>query len=422
MRQAELRAAEHAATLQARRLTILHTIDRGILAAESVQDIAVGALSRIRDLLPCERGSIGLFDWEAREAIAFAAEVDSTQVDTTGVHYPLEQLGGILDALEHGSTHLVHDMANEAIPVVLEPFRDRGLRSSLVVPLMGNGATTGCLSLMAERPNAFGPNEVEVATEVAAQLAIAIEHQRLRDDEVIHTEELHLLVEELRASQAHRADLLRRLVDAHEAERRVIAAAVHDDAIQKMAVVVMRLDLLELDHPDMSGGALQELRTSVQESIDQLRGLMFELHPYALDTDGLVTALRLFLKEQRRHGDRPTFQLAVHLDHEPPTEMRTTLFRIAQEAVRNTRKHARAGVVDITLEHHDRGYRLVVKDDGVGFDADGTTESPPGHLGLTAMRERAEMVGGHWHVASNPGEGTTVEAWVPGPMAYTDEA
>ena len=100
--------------------------------------------------------------------------------------------------------------------------------------------------------------------------------------------------------------------------------------------------------------------------------------------------------------------------------MRATLFRIAQEAVRNARKHARAGVVEVSLEHHDAGYRLVVRDDGVGFDADATVESPPGHLGLTAMRERAEMVGGYRRVTSSPHEGTTIEAWVPGPMAYAD--
>jgi signal transduction histidine kinase len=422
MRQAELQAAQVAANLQAGRLRTLHEIDRGILAAESVQDIAVGALFRIRDLVPCERGSIGLFDWEAQESIVFAAEVDSKEIDTTGLHYPLDQLGDMVEVLERGGCHLVDDMATDPVPLVLERFRDRGLRSSLLVPLAGNGAMIGCLSLMAERPNAFGPGEVEVATEVAAQLAIAIEQQRLRDAEILQTAELNQLVGELKSSQAHRAELLRRLVDAHEEERRVIAAAVHDDAIQKMAVVVMRLDILEMDHPEMSGAGLQELRVSVQESIEQLRGLMFELHPYALDTDGLATALRLFLKEQAKHGEEPTYELDVRLTNEPPPEMRVTLFRIAQEAVRNARKHAHARTVTIILDEIDDGFRMAVADDGVGFDADAMSESPPGHLGLTAMRERAEMVGGRRRVISRPDMGTTIEAWVPGPLDHADGA
>jgi signal transduction histidine kinase len=417
MRQAELQAAQVAATLQAGRLRTLHEIDRGILAAESVQDIAVGALFRVRDLVPCERGSIGLFDWEAQESVVFAAEVDSKQIDTTGRHYPLDQLGDMVEVLERGGCHLVDDMATDPVPLVLEPFRDRGLRSSLLVPITGNGGMIGCLSLMAERPKAFGPGEIEVATEVAAQLAIAIEQQRLRDAEILQTAELHQLVGELKSSQAHRAELLRRLVDAHEEERRVIAAAVHDDAIQKMAVVAMRLDMLEMAHPEMSDPALGQLRESVQEAIDQLRGLMFELHPYTLDTDGLATALRVFLKEQSRHGESPAYGLDAQLDHEPPPEMAATLFRIAQEAVRNARKHARASTVAVTLDEVDGGYRLAVVDDGVGFDADTMSESPPGHLGLTAMRERAEMVGGWRRVISQPGTGTTIEAWVPEPMS-----
>jgi signal transduction histidine kinase len=420
MRQAELRATQAAATLQAKRLRILHAIDRGILAAESVQEIAVGALFRVRDLVACERASLGLFDWETREAITFAAEVGSREVDTTGIHYPMDVLGDMIETLERGAPHQVGDMATEPVPPVLEPFRDRGLRSSLLVPLMTGGALVGCLSLMAQRPNVFGPAEVEVASEVAAQLAIAIEQQRLRDDEILRTLELDQVVMELKTSQAHRAELLRRLVDAHEEERRTIAAMVHDDALQKMAVVVMRLDMLAMANPDMSDAGLPDLRTSVQEAIDQLRGLMFELHPYALDTDGLVSALSLFLKEQARHGALPTYSLDVHLDHEPPLEMRTTLFRITQEAIRNARKHAHARTVTIRLDEVDGGYRLAVADDGTGFDADVLAESPPGHLGLTAMRERAEMVGGWRRVITEPGAGTTIQAWVPGPMAHAD--
>ncbi len=159
MIQAELQSATDAATLEALRLKVLHEIDRGILAAESVQGIAVSALSRIRDLVPCERAGIGLFDWEAQEAIVFAAEVDSNEIDTTGVHYPMRELGEMLRTIESGSPFLIRDMAADPIPRVLEPFRDRGLRSCLQVPLAGDGPPIGVLSLMAHRPEAFGLGE-----------------------------------------------------------------------------------------------------------------------------------------------------------------------------------------------------------------------------------------------------------------------
>ena len=414
-RSSDLRELEAAANLQSRRLRTLHAIDRAILSADSVEDIAAGALSRVRDLVDCERASIGLVDRRSREIVAFAAEVGADEIDNTGTHYPLSALGQDLRTLERGSSILFHDLSSgEPIPAMLVPFRDRGIRSSLQIPLIREGALVGVLSLMARRPHALGVAERAIAKEVAAQLAIAFAQQRLRDDGVNHTQELAQLVSELKASQVQRAELLRRLVDAHEDERRVIASAVHDDAIQKMAVVVLRLDLLEMQHPDMAKVGLTELRISVQEAIDQLRGLMLELHPQALDTEGLATALRMFLKEQARHGDKPAYELDVRLSSEPPQEMRATLFRIAQEAVRNARSHAHASVVTVTLDELDAGFRVCVEDDGVGFDAEGTTESPPGHLGLTAMRERAEMVGGWRRVTSQPRVGTTVQAWVPG--------
>jgi signal transduction histidine kinase len=93
--------------------------------------------------------------------------------------------------------------------------------------------------------------------------------------------------------------------------------------------------------------------------------------------------------------------------------MRAVLFRIAQEAIRNARRHARATTVRISLDDDADGVRLTVADDGVGFDVVVSSESPPGHLGLTAMRERAEMVGGWRRLTSRPGAGTVVEAWVP---------
>jgi signal transduction histidine kinase len=416
-RPGALQELEAAANLQSRRLRTLHAIDRAILSAESVEDIATAALSRLRDLVDCERAAIGLIDWRTREIVAFAAEVEATEIDSTGKRFPLRALGDDLRTLQRGSSIAFHDLSSaETIPAMLVQFREQGIRSSLQIPLIREGALVGVLSLMARRRHALGVAEKAIAKEVAAQLAIAFAQQRLRDDAVIRTHELDQLVGELKAGEVQRAELLRRLVEAHEDERRVIASAVHDDAIQKMAVVVLRLDLLEMQHPDMAKAGLTELRISVQEAVDQLRRLMLELHPQTLDTEGLVTSLRLFLKEQAKQGDTPVYEMDSQLSREPPQEMRATLFRIAQEAVRNARRHADASTVTVSLEEVDDGFRLSVQDDGVGFDAGTTSESPPGHLGLTAMRERAELVGGWRRVTSQRDVGTLVQAWVPGPL------
>lgn len=89
------------------------------------------------------------------------------------------------------------------------------------------------------------------------------------------------------------------------------------------------------------------------------------------------------------------------------------LYRITQEALANVRKHAQASKVSVVLEEQDGGYLVGVEDDGVGFAPPEVLRSAPGHLGLSAMREGAEMVGGRCTVRSAPGSGTCVEFWLP---------
>jgi len=90
------------------------------------------------------------------------------------------------------------------------------------------------------------------------------------------------------------------------------------------------------------------------------------------------------------------------------------VYRIVQEALTNTRKHARARRVDLLVESTDGGVRVRIADDGVGLPEGQSDRSAPGHMGLSAMRERAEMAAGWWRIESAPGRGTVVEFWVPG--------
>ena len=110
----------------------------------------------------------------------------------------------------------------------------------------------------------------------------------------------------------------------------------------------------------------------------------------------------------------PQFSLEQQLQEEPEAELRVLLYRVAQEALTNIRKHAHARRVNVILAEHDGGFLIRITDDGVGFTAPGTLQSGRGHLGLSTMRERAEMAGGWCRLLSLPGAGTTVEIWVPG--------
>lgn len=222
--------------------------------------------------------------------------------------------------------------------------------------------------------------------------------------------------EAVRQSEALARRLFVRLLQAQEEERARVAGDIHDDSIQVMTAVGMRLEAMIARRTDESQRAqLAELGGTVTEAIARLRQLLFELRPRILDEEGLSAALATYLGtladetglEVRLEGD---------LAAEPPRELRLVLYRIAQEALVNVRKHARARSVSVHLADADGGYRLRVVDDGVGFLVEGVRPQP-GHLGLSSMRERAEMAGGWFRVESAAGRGTSIELWVPAPVA-----
>ena len=179
-----------------------------------------------------------------------------------------------------------------------------------------------------------------------------------------------------------------------------------------MRLVMLKRLVSDPQHLSM----LSELEGTVVTSIARLRHLLFELRPPVLDREGLAPALRMYLEEVARDSG-VTFQLSNRFDHEPPPETRTILYRIALEALSNVRKHAAAGSIDVILEEIDCGYLVRIRDDGAGFVMDPLSDPMPGHLGLTAMRERAELAGGWWRAASSPPAGTTVEFWLPAPTS-----
>jgi signal transduction histidine kinase len=219
-------------------------------------------------------------------------------------------------------------------------------------------------------------------------------------------------VTERRHAELERRRFLAELVQAQEDERRRIATEIHDDPVQAMTAVEMRLESLRRRLQGAEADALEQVTATVQDTVARLRGLLFELRPPGLDREGLAAALRVLLERVASEGD-VSFDLEDQMLREPPIEARTVLYRIAQEALANVRKHSRATRVHLTLADREDGILLRVRDDGVGFPPAAVDDQRPGHLGLVSMRERAEMAGGRVRVASAEGRGTLVEAWVP---------
>jgi two-component system sensor histidine kinase UhpB len=220
--------------------------------------------------------------------------------------------------------------------------------------------------------------------------------------------------EQIRKLDLQRRDLLGRLVGAQEEERRRIAEDIHDDTIQGLAALAIRIDSLGHVRPDLEEDEqFVAVRDGVHDTMSRLRHLMFELHPRDLDTAGLASTVRGHLHELGRIANAPTYELRASLSHEPSLNTRMVLYRIVQEAIVNARKHSSATHVLVLLEEDKGGFLARIEDDGVGFDVDAPTSTLPHHVGLTSMRERAELAGGWLQIDSTPRRGTTVETWIP---------
>lgn len=248
----------------------------------------------------------------------------------------------------------------------------------------------------------------DAAGHTAGAIVVAADvTERRRAEEV-----LRQTVEALKQVDESRRALLRRLVHAQEEERRAIASDIHDDSIQSMFAVGLRLVTLRAAlHDAAQIEQVDHLQQNVQESTDRLRHLLFELRPAALDEGGLPSALRQYLDVMKQETAIEV-QLEAVLDRSPASETQVIAYRIAQEALANVRKHARANRVECAVSAEDGGILTRIIDDGIGFESD-RGGSVPGHLGLVAMRERVEMAGGWLRITSSPGQGCVVEYWLP---------
>ena len=245
-------------------------------------------------------------------------------------------------------------------------------------------------------------------------VAVDITEQRRTEREREETEvKLRQSYQVLRQRGRERRRLLASLVTVQEEERRRIAAGIHDDTLQVLANLGFHLERLRRrsEARGADTDVLDHLDQSLQMAVDRLRRLVFDLRSMSLDQEGLVAALRQLVEDMGRETGMAVEQTGAILS-EPEGEARVALYRIAREAIVNVRKHSGARHCELSIEEIDGWYRVIVRDDGRGFDTSAATE--PGHIGLISMNERRILVGGRMEVVSSPGNGTTVSVWLPG--------
>jgi len=226
------------------------------------------------------------------------------------------------------------------------------------------------------------------------------------------------LLEQSRHMQEQLRLLSRQLLSAQEEERKNISRELHDVIAQTLTGINVRLAALKKEAATNTKGLDRNItRTQrlVEHSVNIVHRFARELRPAVLDDLGLIPALHSFLKSFTTrtgvHTSLTTFTMKIEkLD----AAKRTVLFRIAQEALTNVARHARASRVEVSIQKLRNRICMKIKDDGKSFDVERALHANRGkRLGLLGMRERLEMVGGSFGVESAPGNGTTIRAQIP---------
>jgi PAS domain S-box-containing protein len=237
-----------------------------------------------------------------------------------------------------------------------------------------------------------------------------------RTDELVAlTESLRNSRDEAQKESRQRRYLSGKLVETLEKDRREIAMALHDDVGQILTTLKMDLESIRTRSKQMPQAAVQKLKKTEEKIIEAIRGIKDisrELRPSVLDRLGLIPSIRTLLDRVKDSSGLEVLLYSGDFPNRLHPEVELALFRIAQEALMNIVKHARAGKVFLNLTKKDNSVLLSIEDDGVGFDYDETMDGR-GPLGILIMRERAATLGGEVRVESQPGKGTHVMAEIP---------
>ncbi len=240
---------------------------------------------------------------------------------------------------------------------------------------------------------------------IAALLHIRMNSAQARERQARLIKEQDEKLEAARAS--------RRLVEVQETERRDLANELHDLVGQKMTALNINLNIVKMESAASTstqvGARLDDSLKLVEETIENIRNVMMELRPPVLDDYGLPGALRWYVEQFITRTGVPTSVVEHGSPRRLPCASEEMLFRIAQEALGNVAKYARAGKVIVTIDTEPKVTRLTIADDGCGFDPSACEAPARGSgWGLMIMRERATAIGAELAVESVPGHGTRV--------------
>jgi signal transduction histidine kinase len=374
-----------------RELRTLLAVSQSVTSTLDLQPLLTLILDQLN--LVVENDGSALLSLEGSELFVLTRRAPNSDDHSFPDRYTVEAHEMMWESLSRGEPVIIDDVRGDtpmaqAYGRLLGEYLSDAFsyeRSFMAVPMMLKDRIVGLLSVSSTREGFYTSHHAELAHAIAQQAAIAIENARL-----------YAQAQELAALE----------------ERQRLARELHDSVTQALfginvAAHTARAQLQR--DPDKAQESIEYVRTLAQGGMAEMRALLFELRPESLENEGLVVAIQ---KQTQALTARHEIPINLKLGDEPDAALpvKEALYRITQEALNNTFKHARPISVSVALTQLDVELVLEVEDVGGGFDAHAEY---PGHLGLRTMAERAARVGGTLKIESAVGKGTRLCATVP---------
>jgi PAS domain S-box-containing protein len=377
------------------RLEGVHLLGEELVLTRDELEVAGTVVDAARLLIQCYLCAVWLLD-ESGETLVRRAFWAARPV-SSAAQLPVDDEGAIVAAVARSG-----EMICVTDATATSRYVDVGIGNctALCVPLRVEERIIGAFTVASAHPNAFGPAEQQVISTLAAQTSIAIENARLY-------QAVEQQRERLRA-------LTMRLTETEEIERKNLARELHDQVGQNLTAIGINLNILEAQMPPATRQTLQDRmedsKALLQQTTKRIRNVMADLQPPVLEDYGLVAALRWYGTQfAARSGINVSVYGEDELIQRLPASVESTLFRVVQEALNNVAKHAQASQVTVSVEFDAGIVRLIVADDGIGFDpAQAARPDARRGWGLLTMAERVEALGGHFSVESRPHSGARV--------------
>ena len=371
---------------RANKLSIINSIQQGLASKLDEQSIYDLVGDKFRDFFDAQVVMISTYDLQSNSIEHRYAIERGARVYSPGTYPP----GGFRSQIIQTRQPLLVNtkVAQEAarlgqptLPGTITP------KSWLGVPMLVGAQVTGILSVQnVERENAFDDSDVRLLQTFAASMSIALENARL------YEQARHMAVLD---------------------ERQRLARELHDSVTQSLYGINLYAEAaggqIAIGQYDQVRRYLTDIQNTAQESLAEMRLLIYELRPPVLKKEGLVGALqnRLYSVENRA-GLKPG--LKSNLGERLPPDVEEGLYRIALEALNNTLKHAHAKSVQFSILQDRKTVTMEISDDGIGFEPESVCRE--GCLGIISMQQRALVHGWHFTLDSSPGKGTRIRVEV----------